>query len=429
MLEKIKRIRFLIDDFNIFWYLFFSAQYRKLYSHIWCRLNVRDVDGGLLDILYRKFPRLLKRPSEVEFEITTRCGLRCVMCEHTYWDHTSYAKQDITFKDIRKIVEPWTNLKYVGIQGMGNPFLNKEFRQIIRYLDDKGIFINVVENFCEVKDEDMETIVRHVNRIDLSLDAVTKELYESIRPGSNFDGVERNLKKCVELKKRLKRPFPTFFVRIVAFKENYTEIEKIIKFVGDLDLNQGGNVSIEISGLLVFDKIADLVGDSVEAPKEIIEKCIDTAKKYPNIRLKFARSKENPPVESCAKWVQPFVMANGDVVFDCGVMMSDNRLNLHSETFGNIIEKSIDQIWQGKNYAEMRENVNNIKKSIPAPCATCRSFDAGKRAESNGIVEFDKEYNRQFCSNKTSEIIASLKEPPRIKKILQKDELNKSKNQ
>ncbi len=422
ILRKLKRARFLIDDLNVYPYLIKKGRFKKLYNHIWCRGNVRDVGGGFLDNFFKKKPELLKMPNEIEFEITTRCGLRCVMCEHTHWDHTRYAKQDLSYQDIKNIVDEWPELKYVGIQGMGNPFLNKDFRDIIKYLDEKGIFINVVENFCEVEDEDMEVIVNHVNRIDLSLDAATKELYEKIRPGSNFEGVERNLKKCIELKKKNNSAFPSFFIRIVAFKQNYDEIPKIIDFVAGLDLNNGGEVTIEISGLLIFDKIKDLADGTTLAPEEILKICEEKEKKYNGkIRIIYQRSKENPKVETCSKWVQPFVMANGDVVFDCGVMMSDDRTKLHKNTFGNIVDHGIRKIWNNKNYKEMRSNVNRQNGKVPKPCVECRSFDGLERAKKYGVIDFDLNENKKFISERTEEIIDLLNQPAKKRKIMIKE--------
>jgi MoaA/NifB/PqqE/SkfB family radical SAM enzyme len=420
LIKFFKKLAFLWDDRKVYPWLIKKGRFRKFYSHIWCRANVRDVGGVFLDILWKKYPSLLSMPKEVEFEITTRCGLRCVMCEHTHWDHTSYAKQDIKLDDIKKIIGPWPELRYVGIQGMGNPFLNKDFKEIIKYIDSKGIFINVVENFCEVKDDDMEIIVKHVDRIDLSLDAANKTLYEKIRPGSNFDNVVKNLQKCKQLKNKFKSPFPSFFVRIVAFKDNYDDIKNIIRLVGSLDLNNGGEVSIEISGLLMFEKIMHLAGDSTQAPEYVIKECEQAASEF-NIKLLFTRSKTNPPVDNCSKWVQPFVMGNGDLVFDCGVMMSDQRIKLHSDSFGNVIEKSIRDIWNGDLYKQMRSLVNNKNAPVPQPCSECRSYSAQSRIEKFGVCKIERSKVSQFQTTKTQSVIESLNLPSRKKKIYLKD--------
>lgn len=422
MLDKLNRLRFFVDDFPVYVWHLKNLRFKKLYNHIWCRLNVRDIGGGFLDQIYKRFPRLLSVPKEVEFEITTRCGLRCVMCEHTHWDHTSYAKQDISYEELVSIHSGWPELKYVGIQGMGNPFLNKSFRKIVKYLSDSNIFINIVENFCEVNDQDMDVIVKYVDRIDLSLDASYKTLYEEIRPGSNFENVEKNLRKAIELKKKFNSPYPSFFVRIVAFEKNYHDIPDIIRFVGNLDLNNGGQVHIEISGLLLFDKIKHLAGDSIEAPTEVVEACVKAQREFgKRIRLSFQRSKVNPPVSKCAKWVQPFVMANGDVVLDCGVMMSDNRKKLHEDSFGNIKDFSIKEIWNSQTYKEIRESVNVKNGPISEICNECRSFNNEGRSEAYGKIYVDQEIVNKFKGERTRSVISKLSEEPRLKKIYIKE--------
>lgn len=422
MIQKLKRLRFLWDDRYVYPWLLKQGRFRKLYSHLWSRFLVRDVAGGGLDWFWRRFPSLLGIPKEVEFEITTRCGLRCVMCEHTHWDHTKYAKQDISAVQLEQILKNWPSLRYVGIQGMGTPFLNKDFKQIVRLLDDRGIFINIVENFNDVSDDDLELIVKTVDRIDLSLDACSKELYEKIRPGSKFEKVINNISKCKELKLKYNSPFPSFFVRIVSFKENFHELPGIIDLVGSLDINNGGEVVIEISGLLVFEKIASLVDKTIQAPKEILDACNDAQKKYgAKIRLIFNRSQQNKKVDSCTKWVQPFVMANGDLVMDCGVMMSDDRLNLHAKTFGNVIDKSIKDIWNGEEYKRHRSAVNNLKAPVPETCSECRSYDSDHRKLVHGVMKINEAEVRQFQTEKTSGVVVMLNEPARYKKIYLKE--------
>lgn len=379
-----------VKDFNSIWFLIKTGEFKKLYSFVWSRLLVRDVAGGMLDRYWMKNPHLKGSPKEVEIEITTKCHLKCVMCEHTHWDENSYAKQQIGIDDFKKICEGFGTLHYMGIQGMGTPFLNSDFNEIIKYCYEKGMYVNIVESFSYTKDKHFDAIMKYkVDRFDISLDAGTKETYEKIRVGASFDTVLANLRKLKEYKIRHKSPFPEVFWRFVAFDLNKHEIPAFLEIVKELDLNLGHPTIVEIAGLLAFDKIKDL--DTAPIDQELIERAQKVVEGT-NIKLTWNHtSNDCRSMDICPKWVQPFIMVNGDAVMDCSVMMSDNRAWLHKNALGNTINTPYTEIWNNPEYKRDREAVNKSETAIPKWCLDCRAMDTKTRETKYGVLPYDYE--------------------------------------
>jgi MoaA/NifB/PqqE/SkfB family radical SAM enzyme len=400
-----------VADNNGTWHWIKQGRLRKARSYVWSRLFVRDVQGGLLDPFWKRFPHLKGTPKEVEVEITTRCGLRCVMCEHTHWEDKGYAKQDIKFDDYKRICEGFGSLRYVGIQGMGTPFLNPDFARIVEYSFNQGHFLNIVESFTSVKPEQLELMVSCVDRLDLSLDAATKDLYESIRPGAKFENLAANLQNLRKLKVERGSPFPQVFVRIVAFEKNKNEIPKIVAWLKELDLNLGHPMHVEIAGLLVFRKIKNLLIDHDVKIAETIVAAAEKIAHGTNIHLSWNRTAAGcAPMDNCTKWLQPFIMGNGDAVMDCSVMMSDNRKWLHANTVGNAIRTPYREIWKKEEYARARAAVNNPGSPISKWCQDCRAVDTKTRQTAYGVLdetigtEVSNELVQLFAELQTAEL-------------------------
>ena len=86
------------------------------------------------------------------------------------------------------------------------------------------------------------------------------------------------------------------------------------------------------------------------------------------------------------------------------------------------------EIWNGETYKKFRKATNDKNAPLPKPCSECRSYSSPSRLRNQCVLDFDQKEMATFKSNKTSAIIASLKEPPRKKKIYIKD-ITKYQNQ
>ncbi|KKL09877.1 hypothetical protein LCGC14_2561510, partial [marine sediment metagenome] len=62
----------------------------------------------------------------------------------------------------------------------------------------RGIYLDFSHDFVRLREPQMRNLIKWgVDRIYWSLDGVTKETYEKIRVGANFDKVVENVKKLI----------------------------------------------------------------------------------------------------------------------------------------------------------------------------------------------------------------------------------------
>ena len=170
---------------------------------------------------YRYFPYLFERikPKLFELETTTRCTLKCLMCEHTYWNEP---KRDITLEQFKHIANEFKGFVWCGLTGIGSSFLNRDFLPILRYIREKisrDIFIELYDHFLFLDEERARELIRlEIDFMLISIDGSSPEVYNKIRVGSDFETVTRNIKKLTELKKKMNSFFPELaFHYIIIF--------------------------------------------------------------------------------------------------------------------------------------------------------------------------------------------------------------------
>ncbi len=402
----------VIQSIRFFWRLFkgilfdLPIQYRKTFLHlaktrgpkgvfnfIFNKIFARGERVGLqvLDPIEMNFPQLTPYPYMIEIEITTRCHLKCTICEHTYWSDESYKKLDLSYDNFKHILDQFPKLKYINLTGEGSSFLNKDFTKMLELVKERDIYATVVESFTAITDEQLEALVKNnIGKVVLSLDAATKETYEKIRVGGKFEKVIENVKKFNAIRKKYNSPLPEFVFRFIFFKDNYFELPLYPDLVNDLRITKttdGYDNHVELTALLEFDEIKDWV---YEPSSDIICKTNEKLEKY---KLKYAWShashdpEKKRPMRECVAWAEPYIMMGGYVIPCCSVLMSNKRDFLIKNSFGNIYKTSFKKIWNSKRYQEFRKMVPKSTGKVPIFCEGCRGFETTKREKIYGIHE------------------------------------------
>jgi radical SAM protein with 4Fe4S-binding SPASM domain len=341
----------------------------------------------LLGPLIRHFPQLAPYPPFVEFEITTRCNKRCILCEHTYWKEPT---EDLTFDEFKRIVDQFPTLRWVNLTGEGDAFLNKDYLRMIRYLKEKEVQVFLVDSF-DLIDETVskELVDMDVDGIYISMDGATKKTYEKIKVGCDFDKVNRNIRKLIEFKKAKGSPLPEICIRYVVTAFNYNEmsqfVEHVRKNLGSWD-ELGDGSKIHFIGLLSFPEIKQYYLPVIpkEAVSELMKKSEEIEDGAPVV---FAHSEPEkfPSINRCLAWMEPYIMMKGNVIPCCAVLMSNNRRFLKEHCFGNLLEKPFKEIWESERYVQFRHAVNDPKAPVPALCRGCRVYNTREREEKYGI--------------------------------------------
>lgn len=371
------------------------GRYQNFWNHIFTTYFIRgeDCGKGVLDPIWKltgKAPFLW----DMEMETTTACYLKCIHCEHTYWKDKSYLNQHLSINTFKRVLDYVPNLKWINLTGEGTSILNPYFAHMVFEVKSRGIYLDFSHDFHRLPDEVAKLWVSAgVDRIYWSIDATTKETYEKIRVGANFDTTIANVQKLLHYKKLYKSPLPEICFRFAFFKDNAREVITLPALLASLvdDVKDyGDEPSINFVALLEFDETK---GWEVELDPQIIKGTDGYSKRYgfKNYWSHISHlEEEKAPMDYCTFWSEPYIMITGHVVPCCAVLMSNARDRLEKLAFGSIYENTLEDIWNTSLYRNFRKMVVNPHKPVPAVCVGCRAFNTRTRLEKYGVWEHGK---------------------------------------
>ena len=174
-------------------------------------------------------------PIHLDLELIYACNLRCIMCPFgvkTY-KHPSYKGKELDRDIIIKIFSEGKNhqLSSVRFNALSEPLLSRDLPDMIRLAIDNGVIDTFITTNALLlnRAKSRELIKAGLNHILISIDGSTKETYESIRSGSNYEKVVRNLYSFLEERDKLGSRRPLLRLTFVRMKVNEHEIERFIE--------------------------------------------------------------------------------------------------------------------------------------------------------------------------------------------------------
>lgn len=184
-----------------------------------------------IEILQKKIV-LKSKMKRLWVTVTSRCNIRCKTCG--LWRN----KWDLPYKTAKEVMANYPYMERLVWLG-GEVFLYKHFEEMF---DEACKWNNlkqqIITNGLAPNPRWIEKIIKAQNtELTFSIDGVTKEVYEEIRQGSNFERVVENVKYIMKLKRELGI---TKDIRMnsVIMKTNYKQIYDLLDFAKELGFNQ-----------------------------------------------------------------------------------------------------------------------------------------------------------------------------------------------
>jgi radical SAM protein with 4Fe4S-binding SPASM domain len=153
-------------------------------------------------------------PLDVIAESSNVCNLRCSMCFQVDKDLPIAKTTKVPFMSMelfKKIVDECADngLPALKLSWRGEPMLNKNFPKMLRYAKSKGILEVTSLTNATLMDEAMcrEIVAGELDQLVISIDGFTKETYEKIRVGADYDLVVNNLRTLLRVRGRSWKPF------------------------------------------------------------------------------------------------------------------------------------------------------------------------------------------------------------------------------
>lgn len=270
-------------------------------------------------------------PTEYVLEVSAKCNLRCVMCPLSEMTRPAgFMKPDV-FQTVISKIQPYAEIVY--LIGWGEPLFNPDLPEYLRELKERRIPSGTSTNCTVLTEEISESLLNNdLYLMILSLDAITAETYQAIRVKSDFDMVIQNIKKFLELKKKLKKK--TFVqVQMIAMEQNKHEVNQFAEFIKKIDVhNQIDDIRIK--------PLLDCFVDDHTAPTEKVN--------HPCFLL----------------WRNMWVNHDGTASVCC-VDFNGSVL------IGDFNKQSLDEIWNSPVMTAFREQHLKGNRNDIALCAKC----------------------------------------------------------
>ncbi len=308
--------------------------------------------GYYLSILIKKVV-VLGYPFSITTEPTNNCNLHCLECPLGN-DSSKRIKGNIDFELYKKIIDEVKDyIIYQMIYFQGEPFLNPEFFNLIKYADNNNIYTSTSTNGHFLTPENCEKIIKSgLKKIIISIDGTTQETYEKYRVGGKLEDVIEGIKNLVLTKQQLKSKYPIVHIQFLVFKHNEHQIREINSLAKSLGVNKLELKSAQIEN---FEKNSDLI--------PTLEKFSRYNNKENDFKIK------SKLLNRCFRiWSTLIVSQEGTIVPCC----FDKELQY---PVGNVINNSVLKIWKSKEFAGFRRNILLNRKKTPI----CRNCSEGLR--------------------------------------------------
>ncbi len=309
-------------------------------------------------------------PKSLYIEPTNRCNSLCTTCPRTFFPMEAPA--DMSFERFRAVVDQFPELERVVLHGLGEPMLNRELPQMIRYLKARPEKTHVIfnSNSLSMTQRRAEELVESgLDEYRASLDGATPETYEAVRGVNALPKVIRNLRLLVETRQRLGSSTPHISSWFIAMRENLHDLLDVIRLSHEVGINEfymqrfvyfGTGLGVEEQSL--YHRLKEDESRLVEQAEAM---CAE-------LGMRFSAAGASTPVEMMSAEVQSsrpwsechrptslsYITANGNVLSCCFIpFVSHDYPQTGEYILGNAFEQPFTEIWNGAPYKEFRRRI------------------------------------------------------------------------
>lgn len=288
-------------------------------------------------------------PISISFEPTTSCNLRCPECPsglRAFTRPTGMLKRDF-FKDT--IDELGKDLTYLIFYFQGEPYLNPDFLDMVKYANNKKIYTATSTNAHYLNDEmAKKTIESGLDRLIISIDGTTQDVYQQYRVGGNLEKVLEGARNIVKWKKELKSNTPFVIFQFLVVKPNEHQIEDVKKLGKEIGVDE---VAFKTAQIYDYENGSNLIPT------------IDYYSRYAK-QDDGKYTIKNKMLNHCWKlWHSCVITWDGAVVPCCFDKDAQHQL-------GDLKEMTFKKLWQDGKYKNFRTALLKSRSEIDI-CKNC----------------------------------------------------------
>ncbi|MBN1570204.1 MAG: SPASM domain-containing protein [Acidobacteria bacterium] len=347
--------------------------------------------------------------AKVYIEPTNRCNLDCVTCVRHGWDEPLGSMSSETFSRIIEGLRSIDPPPDIFFGGLGEPLSHPNILDMVREAKALGSKVELISNGTLLsKAVSTELVAVGLDKIWVSLDGATPESYADVRLGAALPEVLKNLYDLRHTRWLRYRPEnfdlllkPQIGIVFVAMKRNIADLPGVLSLATRL-----GSLHFMVTNVLPY---------TPEMQEEILYSRAVTDSIYissPLLRfLDFPKMDVSPATREALYQAMrgdhylsisgagfgernnrcPFIdkgsMAirwDGEVS-PCLALMHDHKMYVYKyersikrHAVGNVLNQSIDQIWNKPEYLNLRNRLLEFNFSPCLMCGGCEFFESNQ---------------------------------------------------
>ena len=199
--------------------------------------NISKVYSSYQLTRLRQKPLQWGMPFTISVEPTTACNLRCPECPsglRAFSRPTGNLKADFFRQTIDEL---YKDLVYLIFYFQGEPYINPKFLEMVKHAHDRGIYTITSTNGHFLNDKNArETIESGLDRMIISVDGTTQDVYESYRKEGSLENVLQGARNIVKWKKKLGSSKPHTIFQFLVVKPNEHQIPEVYKLAEEIGI-------------------------------------------------------------------------------------------------------------------------------------------------------------------------------------------------
>jgi len=302
----------------------------------------------ILSVLLKK-PVVWGLPYTASIEPAILCSLKCPDC-HTGADLLTRTNQMIDGLLYNRIIdEIKSTTLYLMLYFQGEPLMNKDIFDMIRYASDRKIYTVTSTNGQHLDRENVRKIVSSgLDRLIVSVDGTDQKTYEQYRKGGSLKKIIEGTRYIKELKIKSGVSKPEVIFQFIVFRHNEKQVDEVKKFGKK---HGADKVYIKTAQMIDMDQGRNIIPTNPEYTRYRINEEGELT-----IRGKLKNR--------CKRLWRTTVVTTDGVVVPC---CFDKNAKYG---MGDLNENDLIRIWKNQKYYDFRRVILKDRKSIDI-CNNC----------------------------------------------------------
>jgi radical SAM protein with 4Fe4S-binding SPASM domain len=187
-------------------------------------------------------------PYRYKIDPTNYCSIGCPLCP-TGLEIPFRKKGHMGLEQFKNIVDQIsTKALVIDLYGWGDPFINPEIFQIIKYAAEKKIFVRTSSSLDSLSTDNIGKIIESgLDALTVPVDGVDNETHSKYRSHSNLQYVLRVVKEIVEQKRLINSSTPHVTIQMMVTRYNEDQISEVRELASNIGVDAFSVVPIAVN--------------------------------------------------------------------------------------------------------------------------------------------------------------------------------------